>query len=258
VKIPQLGGIICANLGFERGLGLEICLRGWHGSCYAQHERDRFPLLAAKDLDDCLVEESEMDDDDPLRFKEARDGDHLICTFQCDWCQFQNLKQQNVREGSVYNKLTMLCLRRSILDSFWGRERSTVYSNMREKVRYLAYCMTMGLSADEAYPPRGPFPVANSSGLKVACAILLRSKEQGKNAATGQYETTRKLRSHISNFAHTCPDGLGASFMAEDGGAGMISNSPTNTDWFRRFMKGCHRRMGDVWMPDRPIKTNLW
>jgi hypothetical protein len=41
--------------------------------------------------------------------------------------------------------------------------------------------------------------------------------------------------------------------MAEEGGAGMISNSPTNTDWFRRFMKGCHRRMGDVWMPDRPI-----
>jgi hypothetical protein len=41
--------------------------------------------------------------------------------------------------------------------------------------------------------------------------------------------------------------------MSDEGGAGMISNSPTNAEWFRRFMKGCHRRMGDVWMPDRPI-----
>jgi hypothetical protein len=23
--------------------------------------------------------------------------------------------------------------------------------------------------------------------------------------------------------------------------------------WFRRFMKGMHKRMGDVWIPDRPL-----
>jgi hypothetical protein len=37
------------------------------------------------------------------------------------------------------------------------------------------------------------------------------------------------------------------------GAAGAVSRSPTNSEWFRRFMKGYHRRMGDVWMPDRPV-----
>ena len=41
--------------------------------------------------------------------------------------------------------------------------------------------------------------------------------------------------------------------MGEEGAAGAVSSSPMNTEWFRRFMKGCHRRMGDVWMPDRPV-----
>jgi hypothetical protein len=41
--------------------------------------------------------------------------------------------------------------------------------------------------------------------------------------------------------------------MGEDRVMGTVSNSPTNSEWFRRFMRGCHRRMGDVWLPDRPI-----
>jgi len=32
-----------------------------------------------------------------------------------------------------------------------------------------------------------------------------------------------------------------------------ITNSPSNSLWFRRFMKGMHKPMGDVWIPDRPI-----
>lgn len=250
--MPALGGVICANFGYERGLGLKKCERGWHGKCYVQHERDKFPVLSAKDIDDSLVDDSDMVDEDPMRFKEGRDGDHLLCTFQCDWCHFQNLKRRDVLEANRFDELTMLCIRRGILDSFWGRERSTVYSNWREGVRYLGYCKSMGIE-EEAYPRRGPFPVRDTAGMKIACAILLRSMEPGRNSSTVQYETMRKLRSHLSNFAHTCPGGVGASFMSEEGGAGMISNSPTNAEWFRRFMKGCHRRMGDVWMPDRPI-----
>jgi hypothetical protein len=90
-------------------------------------------------------------------------------------------------------------------------------------------------------------------GMRVACVILIRSMDRGRNADTIQYETMRKLRSHIANFVHTCPWGIGARFMGEEGAAGAVSNLPTNTEWFRRFMKGCHRRMGDVWIPDRPV-----
>jgi hypothetical protein len=69
--------------------------------------------------------------------------------------------------------------------------------------------------------------------------------DRGRNADTIQYETMRKLRSHIVNFMHTCSGGIGARFTGEEGAAGAVSNSPTNTEWFWR--------MGDVWMPDRPV-----
>ena len=29
--------------------------------------------------------------------------------------------------------------------------------------------------------------------------------------------------------------------------------SPTNSPWFKRFMRGVHKRMGDVWIPDRAL-----
>ena len=52
-----------------------------------------------------------------------------------------------------------------------------------------------------------------------------------------------------SNFVHTCAGGSGASFVSDDGTGAVISNSPTNRLFFKRFMQGCHQRMGDVWKP---------
>ena len=43
------------------------------------------------------------------------------------------------------------------------------------------------------------------------------------------------------------------TFMSEDGGGGTISMSPTNSPWFKRFMRDVHKRMGDVWIPDRAL-----
>jgi hypothetical protein len=154
--------------------------------------------------------------------------------------------------GNLFDLLTMLCIRRAILDSLWARERSTVNSNRLEGVRYLGICRALGLEKD-AYPPWGTFPVEDEWGMRVACAILIRSLDRGCNADTIQYETMRKLRSHLANFLHTCPGGIGSRFMGEEGVAGAVSNSPTNTEWFCRFMKGCHHPMGDAWMPDRPV-----
>jgi hypothetical protein len=250
--VAKLGGIICANFGFERRRGLERCNGAWHASCFVQHAKDSFPVLGVQDLDAALVDESLLEDDDPLRFQEAREGDHLLCPFQCDRCHFANMKKRDAIILNVYDLLVLICIRRAILDSLWARERSTVNSNRLEGVRYLGICASLGLE-DEAYPPRGPFPLTDDWGMKGACAILIRSKDRGRNASTIQYDTMRKLRSHLANFSHTCPDGLGPRFMGEEGAAGAISYSPTNSEWFRRFMRGCHRRMGDVWMPDRPV-----
>jgi hypothetical protein len=110
------------------------------------------------------------------------------------------------------------------------------------------------LGLDSPYPERGPFPEEDTSGMRVACMMLMRSLERGKNASTIQYETMRGLRSHFSNFIHTVPNGVLLSMVSEDSrGRAFFSNSPTNGYWFGRFMQGCHRRMGDVWIPDRAL-----
>jgi hypothetical protein len=90
-------------------------------------------------------------------------------------------------------------------------------------------------------------------GMMTAMILLLRSREKGKNAEFVQYETIRKVRSYYSNFIHTTPGGVGDMFITSDNMVSGISRSGTNTLWFRRFMKGCNSRMGDVWCPDRPL-----
>jgi hypothetical protein len=180
--------------------------------------------------------------DDPERFKLARDGDHLMCPFQCDDCHFQNLNTDGV---------LLLCIRRANLDALWVREPTTVHSNRREGARLIELSKQLGL--ENPYPRRGPYPVKDSFGKGVAAMMLMRSLDTGKNAKTIQYKTMRKLRGHYSNFVHTTPDGVGASTTSSEGASSFVSHSETNSYWFKRFMHGCHKRMGDVWIPDRPL-----
>jgi hypothetical protein len=251
--ISKLSGVICANFGCDRGLRLGACRNAWHGKCYKQHGQDSFPVLRMQDLDDALMAEEDLEEDDPARFREARDGgDHLLTPFQCDCCHFQNIKRRNPDLTDHQDKLLSISIRRAILDSFWSRdERGTVSGNRREGQRHLSHCDAFGV--EDKYPSRGPFPVEDLGGMLTACSLLLRSLDAGKNADKIQYETMRKLRSHMSNFIHTTPGGLGATFIADDGKGGTVSTSHTNSDWFKRFMRGCHKCMGDVWIPDRAL-----
>ena len=213
-----------------------------------------FPVLSPRDLDEALVDDERMEEEeDRMRFKEGREGDHLLTPFQCDSCHFLNIQQRFPVVGRSTDELLLLCIRRANLDALWSRERSTVGQNRREGVRLVGLCDNLGLSVDKFYPPRGPYPEADEFGMQLACGMLLRSLSAGKNAATIQFDTMRKLRSHVSNYTHASRDGTGATFVGEDSNANTLSNSATNSPWFRRFMRGCHRRMGDVWLPDRPV-----
>jgi len=118
-------------------------------------------------------------------------------------------------------------------------------------VRYVSRCNTLGIS--NPYPERGPLPNFDTFGILLACDILIRSLDSGINSTNVQFSTIRKLRSHVSNFVHTTATGVGATFMAEEGKSHTISQSPTNSYWFKRFILGCHKRMGDVLIPDQPI-----
>ena len=125
-------------------------------------------------------------------------------------------------------------------------------ANLREGVRYWNINCMLGTEAS-AYGRKGPFEVGDQWGMQTAVALLIRLKDPGKNAVTIQFETMRKMRSHVANYAHVCPRGIAQGTTSGEGRVGFVSYAVTNSEWFRRFMKGCHKRMGDVWLPDRPL-----
>ena len=126
-----MSGIICGNFGCRENRG-SVCKGAFHGHCFQQGETDRFPVISLRDLDNSLVDDSTMVDEDPLRFKEARDGDHLMAPFQCDLCHFVNIQGRLPEPSDEQDKLLLLTIRRVVLDSLWARERSTVTKNRDE------------------------------------------------------------------------------------------------------------------------------
>jgi len=72
---------------------------------------DRFPILQPMEEDGFVIE---MENDE-RRFKEGRNGNNLIYPFQCDLCQFHNLKGQDPG-AMLADESLLLCIRRAILD----------------------------------------------------------------------------------------------------------------------------------------------
>ena len=204
-----------------------------------------------KDLDGSLVDDNCLSPDDEDRFRVARDGDHLITPFQCDECHFLNIHRR-LPTASVEDERLQVAIRRAILDSLWSTERSTVSANFYQMKKVAQHASAYGV-LDEFLPPRGPFPIEDTWGMSTATLFLARSTDSGRNAKFLQFDSVRKVRSTISNFYHTCPEGTGSVFMSTDGTSPRVSNSVTNSLWFKKFSLGCHRRMGDVWKPNRAL-----
>ena len=207
-------------------------------------------MLGIQDIEDSVVDDNFMEDEDQDRFKVGRDGDHLMTLFQCDECHFGNVMKR-VSGSNPVDELARSLIRRANLDSMWSRERSTVYGNMREGSR----CVLKGRMAgiQDPYPARGPARYDDGWGMATAMVMLLRSLDAGKNASTIQFDTARGVRTHMSNYWHSSATGMEAVLVSSDGTISDVSNAPTNSFWFRRFIRGCHRRMGDIWKPNRPL-----
>ena len=172
--------------------------------------------------------------------------------FQCDICHFVNIQRRLPQASDKQDKLLLSTIRRVVLDSLWARERSTVTKNREKGERFVRRQAMLGVSWN-AMTRRGPFRQADDWGVHVACGMVLRSLDPGRNAPHLQYDTVRKMRSFYSNYAHTCPGGTGANFMSTEGTSARVSNSVSNSDWFQKFMRGMHCRMGDVWLPNQAI-----
>ena len=91
----------------------------------------------------------------------------------------------------------------------------------------------------------GPFSLEDMFGMGVAMTMLLRSLDTGKNERTIQYLTMRRLQSAYSNIYNASSSLSNVAVMAKKTRKVFSTDCPTYGYWFERFMKGCHKRMGD-------------
>jgi hypothetical protein len=139
-------------------------------------------------------------------------------------------------------------------------ERSTVASNRRDRVHYLLNSERLGDDSRTFHGGRGhtkirlvyKWQALYSSGpwmtaeMRRGCSLRL----------LGNYG----LIYHILYILLRMEWDLHSLAKKEEYQQGQ--NLPTNSMWFRRVMKGMHKRMGDAWIPDRPLtvrelKTSL-
>jgi hypothetical protein len=234
-----LNGVFCANFASSRG-PWSPCCKAWYGCCYDAHPLDDFYRHVPTDDDGFDWRPVE----DQNRFLYARNGDHLVTTFQCDLCWFCNLQQRNPVPTLPRDDLLLCCIRCDNLDAVWGREPLTVQATLRGTKHLLRLWEQVDLKPQ--FPALGPFPVEDNLGMRVAIAMLLKSREPGRyHAVYQQFETIRKLRATYSNIYMASYEG--AASIRTVGGDRVkhhLTLSPTQSTWFERFALGCIRRMG--------------
>ena len=221
----------------------------WCADCYTPHVSDRFPI--AKPTDNSGFEWRSVKDKN--KFKHAREGDHLLVSFECDLCIFRNLTGRNPLRSSPKDDLLMCCIRRMNLDAFWGRASQTVDGTKRAVKQMLGMWEMVGV--EPSLPALGPFPVGDNFGYRVAIAMLLKSLEPGRHTkGNQQFETIRKMRAAFSNIYAASVEGAAALRSSGGDRAKLAMNQcQTNSLFFERFALGCNLRMGAIVKQDRAI-----
>ena len=169
-RVKAISGVICGNFGHEQIQGYR-CSGVYHAKCYRQHDDNRFPVLGDDNADNSLMGVNDLEPDDPQRFKETRDGDHMMLPFQCDMCHFINIYHQLPIVGNSGDDLLIKVICQANLDSLWARERSTVCSNFAEAKRSVRIKSTFQMD-HRILPQLGPFPLEDIWGVGEAVCLL--------------------------------------------------------------------------------------
>ena len=239
----------------------------WCGKCYTSETANEFHVADPENL---FTEEGDEDrlesgwkrkESDRKRYGEARDGDDLLVSFECDMCVFAKLTRRAFRDPpSIASDLFLMsCIRRVILDAFWSRARSTVSSNTRLFRELIDLSETLGF--EPPYEDPGPLPPFDHCGYKVAILMVAKSTKPGRHADSHiQWDTIRKFRSTVSNQSRASRNTNSTSWSLTDfkgTGYDRLSSEVCGSMWFHRFSVGCRKRMGQDWRPNRAISNPL-
>lgn len=230
----------------------EPCNGYWCHGCYNLEDDGLFPIRRPSDENGYMV----VLEKDRTRFLFGRAGDNLLTTFQCDECQFRNIKGRSAGDREEDIRLLKF-IRRANLDAFWAREPGTVNNTRREVMGIRKKASSLGMDPDLLLPKMGPFPVTDKQGMGLACCVLLRSLDEGKNEDTVQYSTALKMKTSYANMWRASLHGSESSVISRDVTKLFTTTCPTHGEWFERFQKGLHERMGDMIKQDLGISIEL-
>lgn len=191
-----------------------------------------------------------------MRFRCGRDGDFLITPFQCDLCHFRNIQGRNPEVKYLTDMHLMEEIRHCNMNAFWSREPTTVATNLTMALKMEDIgSRYFGLAS--VSPPLGPFPLADTFGMKAACVLLRRSLDPGRHERFIQFSTARRIRSAFSNVYHASRELSNIAAMAYQTTKTYSTECPTYGYWFERFMLGCHKRMGDFTVTDYALAKDI-
>jgi hypothetical protein len=193
---------------------------------------------------------------DEKRFKVGRNGDNLMCPFQCDLCHFRNIQKRDYCATNPKDKLLVQCIRRASLDAFWARESSTVRANLRGATKLEGIGDSLGM--ESVSPPMGPYSTEDTMGMGLAVCILIRTLDPGRTEDLVQFSTARYLRSAYSSMYHaSARHQQGMAVMAQNTTKIWVTDCPSYSYWFERFMRGVHKRMGEEVRSDFALSVRV-
>lgn len=192
------------------------------------------------------------------RFICARPGDLLGSPFQCDHCWFVNIKKTPPEYSSLSDRRFLGYIRRVNLDVMWSREKGTV-GNILSTVKK-GKQLSLELGCEPLPLTMGPWKVDDDMGMQMAIELLRASQRPGKNDKEYvQFDSIRKLRSAYANVFEASPD-FSSQCLVMKGDKGrtfQLTNMPSDSILFRRFMLGCEKRMGRLVIQERGISIEM-
>ena len=240
----------------------------WCASCYTSIDLLPFVYKGKTGLEEADEDDGELEDlerrdqekrGDRKEYKYARNGDTLQVPFECDLCVFRKLKGTDPGGGEA-DKQLMCCIRRVNLDAFWARAKTTVRLNYGLMKQSLIIGEKLGIGAGLA--EQGPLPPYDHCGYHTAIMMVYASVDKGKHSVHyKQYNTVRHMGSMRSSYLRTCLEASTNHLVVGDDRSNArglsISVDPTCSLWFRRFLQGSRKRMGQDWRPDQAITAEL-
>ena len=181
-----------------------------------------------------------------------------MAPFECDFCIFHKLKFRNPCLDNPWDCSLLAVIRRANLDAFWSTAPSTVRENTRRLK--VAQKFSEKLKLPGPYRQAGPFPQYDYCGYEVAFQMLLYSLNSGKiNKKHTQWNTIRQLRAAYSNQVKSSSQSNQVILSLNDtaGNYQRFNKDPCGSLWFKKFIEGCHNRMGDESMTNRAFSIHL-